>query len=842
MSHTNPRIVFGSLLLQMSAQKTRTGGSKMRAEYRFSVSAALVLAALAPLFVASALSAQDQTPQGTEVGNYNIQQSVEFGGRISSIRGDGSVYDTFVNLHSGPRLYEQTFSMRSLNHQGLLFDNLYISSFGYGGDPNDATRLRAYKNKWYDFSGSFRRDLNYWNYNLLANPLNPANPAPFPTFIANNSLHLFDTVRRMSDFRLVLLPQSRIRVRLGYSHSVSEGPSYSSIHEGTEAQLFQGWKTTVNAYQMGVDFHLLPRTSFSYDQFFNYYKGDTSWVDQNFNYVLSNGVPVDLGVVFNSTAAQPCAVPISNATPTPQIAGASCNAYTSYTRMGRPRTSQPTEQFSFESSYITNLNMSGRVTYSDADNGLNDFNEVFTGGITRTLQRGLIDSGGLTARRVSATADWAATYTLTSKLRVVDEFRFNTFRIPGMFNFTNALQFPQAPASGTVSANLLLLAAAVFSTGSCPPPFTARACPQHNSSSGADFAAGANIRFLGQDVKYNTFRVEYDFTPRFGGSLGYRYGHRNISDFNATIFSAETYDPGPSAASARRGDCAGALLPAGCVQNGDGSVTFSGLAAASDTERNIFPINEHSGLFGLWARPIDALRMNFDLEILSADNSFTRIRPRNLQRYKFRTTYKPREWVSLAGRVNVLESRDNVALVGNIQHNRNYGASVSLEPTARFDLDFGYEYSDIFSMSDICFASSAVPTTSTPCPLSGGGPTLGVSEYSEKSNFGYFTLLFKPVQRVTATLGYALNSVQGNAPIIDPTTGLPVILNPLTPAGPLSYNYHKPFAGIAFAFHRDLTWRAGWSYYEYGEKATPDPTGPRNFQTNLVDLTLRYSF
>ena len=802
----------------------------------------MILAGLAIAFVACSMHAQDQAPQGIEIGNYNVQQSLEFGGRISSIRGDGSVYDTFVNLQSGPRLYEQTLSMRSLNHQGLLFDNFYVSSFGYGGDPNSATRLRAYKNKWYDFSGSFRRDLNYWNYNLLANPLNPVNPAPFPTLIANNSLHLFDTVRRMSDFRLTLLPQSRVRVRLGYSRNVSEGPSYSSIHEGTEAQLFQGWKTTVNAYQMGIDFHLLPRTSFSYDQFLNYYKGDTSWVDQNFNYVLSNGIPVDLGVVFNSTAAQPCAAPIANAATTPEIASASCNAYLSYTRMGRPRTSQPTEQFSFESSDIQRLNMSGRVIYSAADNGLSDFDEIFNGSISRTLQRGLIDSGGLTARRVSMTVDWAATYTVSPKLRIVDEFRFNAFRIPGMFNFTNLLQFPQAPATGTVAANLLLLPVGVFSTATCPAPFTAPGCPQHNSSSGADLTTGANIRFLGQDVKYNTFRVEYDFTRRFGGSLGYRYGHRNISDFNAIIYSAETYDPGPNAASAHRGDCAGATLPAGCTLNTDGSVTFSGVTAASDTVRSAFPINQHSGLFGLWARPIDALRLNFDLEILSADNSFTRISPRNLQRYKFHTTYKPRNWISVAGRVNVLESRDNVALVGNIQHNRNYGASVSLEPTERFDLDLGYEYGDVLSMSDICYASSAVPTTSTPCPLSGGGPTLGISQYSEKTNFGYFNLLFKPARRVTASLGYAVNSVNGNAPVIDPTTGLPVTLNPLTPAGPLNYDYHKPYAGVAVAFHKDLTWRAAWGYYEYRENAAPDPTGPRNFHANLIDLTLRYAF
>jgi hypothetical protein len=825
------------------ALKVITWRKKWKANRRPSIGTAeLIMAAVAVLFPHWFALAQDQAPQGIEVGNYNLQQSVEFGGRVANVRGNGSVYDTFVNLHSGPRLYEQTLSMRSLNNQGLLFDNLYVSSFGYGGDPNDATRLRAYKNKWYDFSGSFRRDLNYWNYNLLANPLNPANPAPFPTLTVNNSLHFFDTVRRTSDFRLALLPQSRVRVRLGYSRNVSEGPSYSSIHEGTETQLFQDWKTTVNAYQMGIDFHVLPNTSFSYDQFLNYYKGDTSWVDQNFSYVLSNGIPVDLGVSFNSSAAQPCAVPISNATMTPAMASASCNAYIAYSRMGRPRTSQPTEQFSFESSYVPKLNTAGRVIYSNANNGLGNFSEIFNGSVTRTLQRGVINSGGLAARRVSTTVDWAATYTLTSTLRVVDEFRFNNFRIPGAFNFTNVSQFPQAPSSGSTLANLLLLPAAVFSATACPAPYTAPACPQHNASSGADLSTGTNVRYLAEDVKYNTFRVEYDFTKRYGGSIGYRYGRRNISDFSATLYSAETFDPGPVATSARRGDCAGIAFPAGCVQNSDGSVTFSGLTAGSDAARNIFPINEHSALLGLWARPNDALRVNFDLEIMSADNAFTRISPRNLQRYKFRATYKPRNWATLAGRVNIIESRDNVALVGNIQHNRNYGASVSLEPNERFDVDFGYEYSDVFSMSDICYASSAVPTTSTPCPLSGGGPTLGISEYSEKTKFGYANLIFKPARRVTATLGYAVNSANGNAPVIDPTTGLPVTVNPLTPSGPLDYNYHKPYAGVALAFHKDLTWRVAWGYYEYEENATPDPTGPRSFHANLVDLTLRYAF
>ena len=194
--------------------------------------------------------------------------------------------------------------------------------------------------------------------------------------------------------------------------------------------------------------------------------------------------------------------------------------------------------------------------------------------------------------------------------------------------------------------------------------------------------------------------------------------------------------------------------------------------------------------------------------------------------------------------VNILENRNNDPQIGNLQHNRNYGFSATLVPVERFNVDFGYEYNDVFSMSNICFASGAVPTGSSPCPISGGGPTLGISQYQDKSNFGYFNLLFKPVPRVTAALGYSLNSVTGNTPILNPATGLPEALNPLTPSGPLNYNYHRPSASLAVQLHKNLTGKAAWGYHSYGENGPPDlsGTGPRNFHANLVDLTLRYAF
>ncbi len=60
----------------------------------------------------------------------------------------------------------------------------------------------------------FRRDQNVWDYSLLANPLNPVStfanaPAGFNPIISS-SPHLFNTRRKMGDYNLTLLPQSKI--------------------------------------------------------------------------------------------------------------------------------------------------------------------------------------------------------------------------------------------------------------------------------------------------------------------------------------------------------------------------------------------------------------------------------------------------------------------------------------------------------------------------------------------------------------------------------------------------------------------------------------------------------
>jgi len=206
---------------------------------------------------------QTGTNQGEVAAGYEIKQSAEFGGRLSDFTGNAGVWDTFVNLGSGPRLLEYTLELHSPDHTGLLFDDLTFTNFGYGGDPNDLSRVTAQKGKLYDFSGSFRRDQNIFDYDLLANPLNPA--ASNPDVPILNTPHEFLLTRRMSDANLRLFPLGQVRFRFGWSRVVNEGTTFSTFHQGTEALLRQPTLNTSDSYTAGVSLRFIPCTTINYD-------------------------------------------------------------------------------------------------------------------------------------------------------------------------------------------------------------------------------------------------------------------------------------------------------------------------------------------------------------------------------------------------------------------------------------------------------------------------------------------------------------------------------------------------------------------------------------------------
>ncbi|MCI0352119.1 MAG: hypothetical protein L0Z53_22090 [Acidobacteriales bacterium] len=754
-----------------------------------------------------------QPSEGVTEGGYNIHQSIEFGGRISDFSGSEDIWSTFVNQHSGPRLLEQSLDMGAVEHAGILFDRFSFYNAGYGGDPNNISRLKMAKNKWYTFSVNFRRDRNFWNYDLLANPLNPptTNPA-FPSDVrVLDSPHNFETVRRMTDYSLTLLPLSRVRFRLGYFRNVNEGPTFSSFHEGTDVLLSQPWRVTSNSYQIGVDFkEVFARTNVSYDQFFQSNKGDTRWVDANQTFVLPNGVPVDLGLILDATARQPCVAPLNP--PQPPTVDPTCNGYIAYSRFGPSRVFTPTQQLSFQSSYFKRLDAAGRFSYSSGENELDNFLESFIGLVTRTRQRTFDVTGPAKATRVSVNADIALTGHITDRLRLVESFRWADFRIPGQWSLFETSTF------GTS----MIVAPNTFPSAACPAPFSGAGCPQHASSSPADITAETFNRYLGQDAKVNTVSVDYDFSRRFTGHVGYRYRHRDVVQRMASQTSALFFP-----ILAARGTCA-AGNPGGFVPN---PATGICTTTATEEESEETEINEHSALIGFWFRPTDELRISVDTEFMSADNTLTRISPRQFQRYDVRTTYKPKDWMNLGMVVNILEKRNNVTDVSNLQHNRNYSFNAAVLRNQNWGFDLSYSYLDVFSQSNICFVATPAPAGTVKCALA---PTLleGTSFYDSKTHFASAGLMFKPVKRVTTHLGYTGTFVNGDS----------LILNPNAPLGPLQLNYHLPVAGLAVELTKNWTWKGDWNHYGYNEKSEPGPTAPRDARGNVFTLALRYAF
>jgi hypothetical protein len=740
---------------------------------------------------------QTDANEGAMHGDYEVRQSAEFGGRVSNFAGNAGTWDTFVNLGTGPRLLEYTLSVHSPTHNGAVFDDLTFTNFGYGGDPNNLSRIQILKGTLYNFNTNFRRDQNIFDYDLLANPLNPTPSNPIVPIL--NSPHEFLITRRMSDANLTLLPLGRVRYRLGWSRVVNEGTAFSSFHQGTEAELAQPTLNTTDNFYGGISLRVIPRTSLNYDQFYTHFKGDTSATLSNFglpSFTLAGGIPVNLGTSFNTPAGQPCAAPILGT----GFVNPACNAFFSLNRTNdKTRNSFPTEQFSFQSNYWRRLDLSGRINYSDDRSNLPAFNQVFTGLESRTRAVNQAETGNALTRRFSLGADFGMTFRLTDKLRLVDAFRFDNFRLPGTYSL----------ATNTLFAPTLLSTPNAFNPATCPPPFTAATCPQHSAGSGPDIIQDNFVELLRQDEKINTVELEYDLTRRITGHVGWRYEDRQITD-NQTDIQLQTIFP--TQAIAR-----GCPTAAGCT------------LTVPDINNAFVPIIAHSGLAGFSMRLRDDLRLNFDTEFYSGDNTFTRISPRHFQIYKLRAQYHPKGWFSFGSAMNILEKRNPGGDIGNFQHNRSYAFNGTVAPPdGRWGVDLSYEYNDIFSQTNICF----VATPTTPGTTSCGAPFLsGLSVYSELAHNGSVSLYAKPVRRVSAGIGYTVTSTTGNT----------LILNPNAPTGPLSYNYHLPLATLAIELSKNLTYKTGWNYYDYHEKSNPGPTLPRDFRGNVFTLSLRYA-
>ena len=692
-----------------------------------------------------AQSVSASPPADKVMDGYVVHQSIDLGGHIADHSGSGAVYDTLVNLQSGPRILDQSLEMRAVNpSRAILFDTLTTNSFGYGGDPNSVSFLNMSKGRIYDFHGSFRRDRQYFDYDLLANPLIP--PAATPYIPILDSPHLYNTVRRMTDLNLTLAPLSPVSVRLGYNHTISQGPSFSTLHVGTEALLTQDWRNSTDNWISGIDWKPISGTTVSYDEFITHYKGDTIWQLTGLNYQLSNGTPVSLGIDISSIWKTPCAAPFTAS----GAVNPTCNAFLAYNRSAPTRTLFPTEQFRIQSASIPHFTMNGRLLYSAATSNLYNFDELFNGYESRTGFRESLVTGSARIRRLNVNGDYSAAWEITPKVTASNVVDFWDFRMPGTNTFTE---------TDYIGASLL-----------APP-------------SAPTTTTTPDFQYINEKTKTDTFLVGWDVAPRARLSIGYRYRSRIITD------------------------------------------------AGGD----FIPIHEDWGLFGVALRPTPEWRINFNVDAMYADNSFTRISPRQLQHYVMRTTYKPHPWLTVAGTVNIFESRDNVQTVNHLEHNRDFSFGTFVSPNERWSLDLNYAYDSIYSTTIECYTSTPAPPSAGVAPpvcVAAGTPLLTNGYYNAPTQFGSLGFTVAPVKRVHLNGGYRMTAINGNTDFI----------NIRQVNGSLQSQFQTPYASAAFNLMPNWTWKADYNYYGYGEGSPIGPTLLRSFRGNVYTLGVHYAF
>lgn len=793
---------------------------------------------------------EEQT--GIDQGNYNIKQSIEFGYRFTNVNGSQETYDTMVNLQQGPRLLGFTTEFRSLDHHATFFDNLYFSNFGYGGDPNDVSQIRISKNHWYAFNGMFRKDQNYWDYSLLANPLNPLTPvtnAPLNfnpiinappnvvgTPLIGTSPHSYYTRRNMQNYNLTILPDSKIRFRLGYDQNTVYGPGGGTIHQGTEQYLLRDYSYHLEQYRIGVDFRLLPRTTISYDQLWNVYKNDLGTTDDNQQFSPGGGFPpVDLGVSVNPSANQPCA----NTFGAGSIVNPACSAYYSYLMHGRTRMDSPTEKVTLQSTYFKNIDMAGMFSYTGGDLNVNGYQQNFTGLESRSFLSNFAETGPVEGRHVATFGDFGITWHITNKVSIVDSFHYGSWKEPAQFAASQCSYF----------SNSLIVPVNVF-TPAAPPPISCLppvsgvpdATPNHASGSSPDASLNLDSNFLKQQDASNTIQVRVNLSPKAGVYFGYEYRNRIIAD-NFTNSVNAVYYPSHAA----RGNCAlvdpalplsQANLPEGCFLNpADGSITFA--LAPTFVPPDLTHIDENHAIFGLWTRPSRNLRFSIDGDIMTANTAFTRLSPLQYQEFRAQGNYKASAWLNLNGSINLWYAQNDVPEINGRQHNNSFGFAAQIQPNEKFTVDLGYNYNNISSQLLVCFVATGSQPGLPACP-NVSGVVQELSPYSSKVNTGFIDFSWSPLRRLTLRGGANISSVSGSDLNLTPQ-------NPIATSVPGSLNsaWYQPFGGFDYRFAKHWTGRALWDYYGYHENSSTayqDILAQRNFQGNLVMLSVRYAF
>jgi hypothetical protein len=758
--------------------------------------------------------AQMATPDPITVvpDGYSIHQTIDMGGHMVDVSGSGAMYNTMINVHSGPRMLNQTLEMHSLpGKKNGLFDTLSAISSGYGGDPVNFTRLNASKGKLWDFFGQFRRSRSYFDYDLLGNPnittglsipIGPSN-APVGKLAIPQLQHsavMFNTVRRMTDAELTLMPLSRISYRVSYNHSTMEGPSLSPAYTiGKYDGLVQEYQRNgSDDYTGALDFKLNQKTKLTFQEDVYRYKADSFFtLDPNsFTVQEADGTPAYLGnwnvqsaygIGACNTASMGSAFTSSSVyqilTPNPSggkpIINAACAVLTSYLRTLNIRTTLPTSMVRLQSNSLENFSINGDARYSLGTSDLPSYYEQ-SNGLNGAIRSTTWTGGYARVHREMLSADLGFVWQITKAFSLADQVNYSSTKQPG-YSYVPVpvnLSTPAAP-NQTINYNGPLTA----SVGTLPHGVNGTVTPG----------------FYGQGIIANNLTAAWDLSSRTRFSVTYRYSSRNIGQ----------------------------------------GVPHKGEVVETDPVSGEISIIESTGIANLAFRPTSNWDVNGTVEIGYYDDVLTPIAPRQLKQYRLHTMYRPKPWASINGAYTDRERHNNTfnnaadisaskpyeGPINHIDYSRVGSIGASLTPNEHYGIDLNYAYSRVYSATNVCYNSGGTATLPGAATLTASGaPAVCPGIFARGSTtqlaswFGRdfqdaptqsasVALMLSPNAKVHTNLGYRMSNVAGSRFFNDARD-----VN-----GSMNSKYQSPFVSFAWTQRQGLIWKAEYNYFGYGE-------------------------
>jgi hypothetical protein len=812
----------------------------------------------------------------TTPGGYSARHTVDVGGRVANKVGSGAMYDTLVNLQSGPRVSGESIELHKLDsNKHALVDELNATGSGFGGDPFNFAKLTASKDKVYEFTGSFRRNRQYFDYDLLGNSMIPRGlslpigPSTAPTGSLafpqlQHSAVMTNSVRRMTDTELTLLPMSEVTVHFGYAQNIMQGPSLQPSRSAGifkySALLQEFQRHSTDEYTASIDWKPVLGTKLTYEQRFIHNKENSYFtLDPNgFMVQEANGTPVYLGnwdlssngAANTATTFAPYSTAACNANsiispttflyPNPSggkpIIDPSCAVVTSYQRTNPIRSTMPSETILFQSTSIKNLVFNGQGSYSWVKMNMPNYFENATGLNGTAVQEYYSATGS--AKREVYNANFGVIWQLSDKFSLADQISLSAAGQPGSLNVGGYTKVATGTAAGQETIN---------NTG----PFTTSVT---NSALVTGLVYGNSYTYFGNEQLVNNLTGSWIATPKANFSFTYRYGNRNIG---------------------------------------------VNTAVSATNPRTVIAITEQGGILNAAYRVNSNWDINGSVEALYDDNAFTAMSPRQVRHYRVHTKFRPMSWATISAAFNDMERHNNTNNSGaallygplnHVDHSRTASISGTFAKNEHVAVDFDYAYSDVYTATNICFAnmdSGFLTGTTSPyfagaaslsssgavltCPTSATNSTptqwYGRAFMDAPTQHGTVGVVLNPNEKMNYGVGYTVSSVAGSQFFTDARA-----VN-----GSLVSTYQTPYLNVNYKMHPGLVWKAEYNFYGYGEggpsgaqyctlnsvatasasnvvpcasmsvstgmnSTSAGMTAPRNFHANNITLGVHYEF